>query len=92
MDENVPGRSVDRLEPHGQSTQAGLAASMESVAVLQKGSVQVQTDVCLQGLWEPFQHLHLGKTVDTSEYLPRGLPYRDLLQLLLTAFMSMPLV
>lgn len=35
MDENISWRSMDRLESDPQSTQTGLAASIESLAVLQ---------------------------------------------------------
>ena len=43
-----------RLKLHGQCTQAALGGTCEGLAVLQQGPVQVQTDVSLQTLWEPF--------------------------------------
>lgn len=61
VDQNISWRSMDCLEPHTQGAQTGLAASMEGLAVLEKRPVQVQADVCLQRLWESFQHLNVGR-------------------------------
>lgn len=62
MDEDISWRSMDCLESEPQSTQTGLAASAESLAVLQQRSVQMQTDVCLQRLWKSFQDLNIEET------------------------------
>lgn len=62
MDENIPWRSMDCLKSDTQRTQTGLAASVESLAVLQQRSVQMQTDVCLQRLWKSFQDLNKDPT------------------------------
>lgn len=93
MDENIPWRSMDCLKSDTQCTQTGLAASVESLAVLQQRSVQMQTDVCLQRLWKSFQDLNKDPTTTKSETL---MSYTDAPDVndkpLLTAFMSMPFV
>lgn len=60
----VSGRCMGGLEPHGQSTQAALRGSMERLAALEEGLVQVEADICLQALWETLQDLrvHMGQS------------------------------
>lgn len=57
MDQGVSWWGVCGLELHSQSTQAAFSGTLKSFTVLQQCTVQMQTDVCLQALWEALQHL-----------------------------------
>lgn len=57
MDQRVAGRSVGGLELHGQCSEAALGGAFESLTVLQQSAVQVETDIGLEALREPLEHL-----------------------------------
>lgn len=57
MDQRVAGRGVGGLKLHGQRPEAALSGAFKGLAVLQQRSVQVEADVCLKTLWEPFEDL-----------------------------------
>lgn len=57
MDQRVPRGSVGGLELHGQSPQAALGGPLKSFTILQQRPVQMKAYICLETLWEAFQHL-----------------------------------
>lgn len=60
MDQCVTRRCVGGLELHGQRPEAALGGAFKSLAVLQQRPVQMKADICLETLWETFQHLRRG--------------------------------
>lgn len=57
MDQRISRGRVGGFELHGQRPQAALRGAFESFTVLQQSPVQMQADICLQTLWEAFEHL-----------------------------------
>lgn len=57
MDQRVTRRCVGGLELHGQRPEAALGGAFKSLTVLEQCAVQVEADICLETLWETFQHL-----------------------------------
>lgn len=53
----VPWWGMGSLELHGQGPQASFGGTAEGFAVLKQGAVEVQAYICLEALWESFQHL-----------------------------------
>lgn len=57
MDQCVTWGCMGGLELHGQCPEAALGGAFKSLAVLQQCPVQMEADICLEALWETFQHL-----------------------------------
>ncbi len=60
MDQSITRGCVGGLEFHGQRPEAALGGAFKSLTVLQQRPVQMEADICLETLWETFQHLRRG--------------------------------
>ena len=54
VDQSVSRGCMSCVEAHGQGSQAPFGGSLESLAVVQKISVEVKANICLQALRKTF--------------------------------------
>lgn len=60
VDQCVTRGCVGGLKLHGQRPEAALGGAFKSLTVLQQRPVQMEADIRLKTLWEPFQNLGRG--------------------------------